>query len=114
MFRHYYMGSQLKRTQFRFQAKSSTNSRNKNPNLSSSKKQRLWIREQEFNRDEDEEEEDDDEEETSISGDESSFLSLSVKPDRSMALLDDYEMEELDYSSNPNHRSGQFSLSLSL
>ncbi|XP_035539799.1 GTPase ERA-like, chloroplastic [Juglans regia] len=38
--------------------------------------------------------------------DESSFLSLSEKPDRNMAMLDDYEMEELDYPSDPNHRSG--------
>jgi GTP-binding protein Era len=47
-----------------------------------------------------------DAETTSYSEDESSFLSLSVKPDRNMALLDDYEMEELDYTSDPNHRSG--------
>ncbi|KAF7850167.1 hypothetical protein BT93_L5788 [Corymbia citriodora subsp. variegata] len=37
--------------------------------------------------------------------DESPLLSLSEKPDRSVALLDDYEMEELD-ASNPDHRSG--------
>ncbi|RVW13496.1 GTPase ERA-like, chloroplastic [Vitis vinifera] len=36
----------------------------------------------------------------------STFLSLSEKPDRNMALLDDYELEELDFASNPNHRSG--------
>ncbi|KAJ6796670.1 Uncharacterized protein M6B38_219675 [Iris pallida] len=38
----------------------------------------------------------------------SSFLSLSEKPDRNMALLDDYELEELESSNfnNPNHRSG--------
>ncbi|XVF15798.1 hypothetical protein REPUB_Repub09cG0187300 [Reevesia pubescens] len=46
-------------------------------------------------------------EEMSISGDESSFLSLSCKPDRNMALLDDFELEELDFdSSHTNHRSG--------
>ncbi|KAL6198011.1 hypothetical protein ACLB2K_027803 [Fragaria x ananassa] len=28
---------------------------------------------------------------------------LSEKPDRNMALLDDYELEELDYSTDPNH-----------
>ena len=39
----------------------------------------------------------------------STFLSLSEKPDRNMALLDDYELEELDFSSNPNHRSGTYS-----
>ncbi|OIT03774.1 PREDICTED: uncharacterized protein LOC109225799 [Nicotiana attenuata] len=34
-------------------------------------------------------------------------LSLSVKPDRNMALLDDYELEELDFVPlDPNHRSG--------
>uniref|UniRef100_A0A803PFG0 GTPase Era n=1 Tax=Cannabis sativa TaxID=3483 RepID=A0A803PFG0_CANSA len=42
---------------------------------------------------------------SSFSDGESSLLSLSVKPDRNMALLDDYELEELDYS-DPNHRSG--------
>ncbi|KAJ0659826.1 hypothetical protein HanOQP8_Chr14g0530611 [Helianthus annuus] len=49
-----------------------------------------------------EQEEDDDDFETST------FLSLSSKPDRNMAMLDDYEMEELGYSHDPNHRSGQF------
>ena len=39
----------------------------------------------------------------------STFLSLSEKPDRNMALLDDYELEELDFASNPNHRSGTYS-----
>lgn len=38
--------------------------------------------------------------------DEALYLSLSEKPDRSTALLDDYEMEELDYASYPDHRSG--------
>ncbi|KAK6924389.1 K Homology domain, type 2 [Dillenia turbinata] len=36
----------------------------------------------------------------------SSFLSLTEKPDRNMALLDDYETEELDFSQSPNHLSG--------
>ncbi|WRX07589.1 K Homology domain [Theobroma cacao] len=48
----------------------------------------------------------DSEEEASISGDEESFLSLSEKPDRYMALLDEYELEELDFASHANHRSG--------
>ncbi|RWV89804.1 hypothetical protein GW17_00048031 [Ensete ventricosum] len=41
-----------------------------------------------------------------------SLLSLSEKPDRSLALLDEYELEELDpdRSTCHNHRSGQFSL----
>ncbi|KAB2008468.1 hypothetical protein ES319_D10G100100v1 [Gossypium barbadense] len=51
---------------------------------------------------EDSQEEDEDE----ISGDDSSFLSLSEKPDRNMALLDEYELEELDFTSPTNHRSG--------
>ncbi|KAJ8549504.1 hypothetical protein K7X08_033211 [Anisodus acutangulus] len=39
--------------------------------------------------------------------DSSMLLSLSVKSDRNMSLLDDYEMEELDLvPDNPNHRSG--------
>lgn len=39
-----------------------------------------------------------------------SLLSLSEKPDRSLALLDEYELEELDpdRSTCRNHRSGQF------
>ncbi|XP_047314844.1 GTPase ERA-like, chloroplastic [Impatiens glandulifera] len=40
--------------------------------------------------------------ETSYSG----YLSLSVKPDRNIALLDDYEMEELNSIPDPNHKSG--------
>ncbi|XP_056170126.1 GTPase ERA-like, chloroplastic isoform X2 [Syzygium oleosum] len=38
--------------------------------------------------------------------DEALLLSLSEKPERSAALLDEYEMEELDYASSPDHRSG--------
>ena len=45
-------------------------------------------------------------EEMSASGGESSFLSLSEKPDRNMTLLDDYELQELDFASPTNHRSG--------
>lgn len=48
--------------------------------------------------------EDDEEDEATSS---SMLLSLSMKPDRNMALLDDYEMEEMDYvPDDPNHRSG--------
>lgn len=37
----------------------------------------------------------------------STLLSLSGKPDRNMALLDDYEMEELEFANDdPSHRSG--------
>ncbi|KAE9615454.1 putative GTP-binding protein Era [Lupinus albus] len=42
--------------------------------------------------------------------DEMSFLSLTGKPDRNMALLDDYESDELDLDSDPNHRSGYVAL----
>lgn len=56
-------------------------------------------------KDEEEEvEEDEDGDEATSS---SMLLSLSIKPDRNIALLDDYEMEEMDYvSDDPNHRSG--------
>ncbi|WOH00427.1 hypothetical protein DCAR_0519787 [Daucus carota subsp. sativus] len=50
-------------------------------------------------------EEDDDDDESNSAA---SILSLSDKPDRNTALLDDYEMEELDFvpQLDPNHRSG--------
>jgi GTP-binding protein Era len=49
----------------------------------------------------------DDEEQVEIDiVDEASLLSLSMKPDRNMALLDDYEMEELGHTPNTHHRSG--------
>ncbi|XP_042497900.1 GTPase ERA-like, chloroplastic isoform X2 [Macadamia integrifolia] len=38
--------------------------------------------------------------------DEFPFLSLSDKPDWNSALLDDYEMEELNFQTDSNHRSG--------
>ncbi|KAK9948573.1 hypothetical protein M0R45_004142 [Rubus argutus] len=66
--------------------------------LSSATKSRLWISEQENGEEEDSE--------YSYSDEDSSLLSLSEKPDRNMALLDDYELEELDYATDPNHRSG--------
>lgn len=53
----------------------------------------------------DEEEYEDEEDDAATSS--STLLSLNVKPDRSMALLDDYEMEEMDFvPGDPNHRSG--------
>lgn len=79
----------------------------------SATKQRLWISEQQQGQEEEEEveeeeeEEDEEEEEYAYSEDESSLLSLSEKPDRSIALLDEYEIEELDYAIDPNHRSGK-------
>lgn len=38
----------------------------------------------------------------------SNVLSLSEKPDRNLALLDDYDMEEVNALLDPNHRSGPF------
>ncbi|XP_062156347.1 GTPase ERA-like, chloroplastic [Alnus glutinosa] len=83
--------NRFRQSRFHFQTRST--SRNRNNNRS------LILSEEQYDSEEDAET-------TSYSEDESSFLSLSVKPDRNMALLDDYEMEELDYTSDPNHRSG--------
>ncbi|KAJ8770697.1 hypothetical protein K2173_021344 [Erythroxylum novogranatense] len=78
--------------------------RNRKHSVSLCSERNLWISEQEFD---DEYLEDDEEEEMDLSGnDESSFLSLSMKPDRNMTVLDDYEMEELDLSTDPSHKSG--------
>ncbi|KAL6220594.1 hypothetical protein ACLB2K_008350 [Fragaria x ananassa] len=63
--------------------------------LSSAAKPPLWIVEQE-----------EDDSEYYYSDEDSALLSLSEKPDRNMALLDDYELEELDYATDPKHRSG--------
>jgi len=60
-------------------------------------KQELFLLQQELEEADDEEIDDD-----------SSFLSLSVKPDRNLGLLDDYETEELGYDFAPNHKSGLF------
>ncbi|KAL2333727.1 hypothetical protein Fmac_014940 [Flemingia macrophylla] len=76
---------------------------------SPSKRHQLWVSEQELELElelEEAEEDlylDDDE-------DDSSFLSLSDKPDRNMALLDEYETEELDFDSGPDHKSGYVAL----
>ncbi|KAH1047741.1 hypothetical protein J1N35_038525 [Gossypium stocksii] len=93
-------------SRFRFQARKG-GSRSWNPNKIS----RLDLIQQVLERnnlieDSKEEDEDEDEDEDEISGDDSSFLSLSEKPDRNMALLDEYELEELDFTSPTNHRSG--------
>lgn len=91
--------------QFQFQARNfSRNGNNHSLILSEKELSELQIDEHEYETEEDAGT-------TSYSDDDSSFLSLSEKPDRNMALLDDYEMEELDYASNANHRSG---LSLSI
>lgn len=63
----------------------------------SKKQQQLWISDDEDDYYDGEEEEEE----------ESNILSLSEKPERNMTLLDDYELEELDYASDPNHRSGE-------
>lgn len=69
------------------------------------KNQSVTISENGFN----EEEETDGEGTSSLySDDELSFLSLNEKPDRNLTLLDDYEIEELGYVSDPNHRSGLY------
>lgn len=47
-----------------------------------------------------------DDEEALSSSSATAFLSLSDKPDRNLALLDDYEVEENDFDPNSNHRSG--------
>ncbi|KAL4386141.1 hypothetical protein GQ457_09G009930 [Hibiscus cannabinus] len=86
------------KSRFRFQARKA-GSRSWNPNKIS----RLDLIQQVLERDNLIE---DSQELGEISGDDLSFLSLSEKPDRNMALLDDYELEELDFSSPTNHRSG--------
>ncbi|KAF7809710.1 GTPase ERA-like, chloroplastic isoform X1 [Senna tora] len=66
------------------------------------KKENLWVSEQVYSTESEGVEEPD----TSSSlEDDLSFLSLSEKPDRNMALLDDYEAEEFDYDSQTDHRS---------
>ncbi|KAA3479623.1 GTPase Era, mitochondrial isoform X1 [Gossypium australe] len=95
-----YVRNRHGKSRFRFQARKG-GSRSWNPNKIS----RLDLIQQALERNnliEDSQEEDEDE----ISGDDSSFLSLSEKPDRNMALLDEYELEELDFTSPTNHRSG--------
>ncbi|XP_062000531.1 GTPase ERA-like, chloroplastic [Rosa rugosa] len=69
--------------------------------LSSATKPPLRVSEQQNG-----EQEEDEDSEYSYSDEDSSLLSLSEKPDRNMAMLDDYEIEELDYATDPNHRSG--------
>lgn len=95
----------LQQAKFHFQARNTRNRTRKFVLLG--KKQWLRGNEQEQGvEEEDEDEEEEEEEASSYSDNGSSFLSLSVKPDRNMSLLDDYEMEELVYESDLNHRSG--------
>ncbi|XVF17932.1 hypothetical protein REPUB_Repub10bG0167400 [Reevesia pubescens] len=100
LFRHY-IKNRYGKSRFRFEARKA-DLRSWNPNKIS----RLDFIQQVLERNSVIEESESVEEEMSLSGDESSFLSLSSKPDRNMALLDDYELEELDFSSPATHRSG--------
>ncbi|CAI0459798.1 unnamed protein product [Linum tenue] len=92
--RHFCARNLCRPSQFRYRATSgsSTEKRSSSPPLVLSRKHELLINELQLDQGEADYEE--------------GLLSLSVKPNRSMALLDDYEMEELDYSADPNHRSG--------
>ncbi|KAB5547614.1 hypothetical protein DKX38_011020 [Salix brachista] len=90
LFHNYHYQSQRRTgSQFRFQARNNQQKQLFTRQLDSES-------ELEFDSDEDEDE---------MS---SGLLSLSVKPDRNMVLLDDYEIEELALhdSSSSNHRSG--------
>ncbi|KAB1214553.1 GTPase Era [Morella rubra] len=89
----------LQETKFQFNAWHTSRNRNNRSLVLLEEERQLRIHEQEYEADEEGET-------ASYSEDESAFLSLSEKPDRNMALLDDYEMEELEYPSDPNHRSG--------
>ena len=68
------------------------------------KQDQLWVGEEELKLQLKEAEEE--EKDSYLDEDDSSFLSLSDKPDRNIALLDDYESEELDFDTGPDHRSG--------
>ncbi|XP_010550420.1 PREDICTED: uncharacterized protein LOC104821298 [Tarenaya hassleriana] len=104
-----YRSSKLgKESRFRIQAQSSAINYGR-PELSPSKKP--WIRQRSFapvevEQGETESDAEEEYEEGRNDGEEASLLSLSMKPDRNMALLDDYEMEELDYVPDTSHRSG--------
>lgn len=87
--------------------KSHLQAQNSTRELASPKKL-LWIRQRSFSEMEVERGQLEEQEDINI-GDEASLLSLSIKPDRNMALLDDYEMEELGHTPDTGHRSGLFS-----
>ncbi|ESW28062.1 hypothetical protein PHAVU_003G255600 [Phaseolus vulgaris] len=72
------------------------------------KQDQLWVGEEELKLQLKEAEEE--EKDSYLDEDDSSFLSLSDKPDRNIALLDDYESEELDFDTGPDHRSGYVAL----
>ncbi|KAI3519231.1 hypothetical protein L1887_08258 [Cichorium endivia] len=85
------------RRQFQFHAVSSSSAASPSKQFLSSHGGNRFTQEQS-------EEEEEEQEEDAYGT--SAFLSLSSKPDRNMAMLDDYEMEELGYTPDPNHRSG--------
>ncbi|CAI9763542.1 unnamed protein product [Fraxinus pennsylvanica] len=102
---------QLRATLNRTSSVSSRTRRNKNPSDYNSKRVKIQSEVQKMQEEEEEgtrfymglDEDFEEEEDTSSS----SLLSLSDKPERNMSLLDDYEMEELDFVPiDPNHRSG--------
>ncbi|TKY55840.1 GTPase Era [Spatholobus suberectus] len=72
------------------------------------KQDQLWVSEEELELGLELEEAE--EEDSYLDDDDASFLSLSDKPDRNVTLLDDYETEELDFDSGPDHRSGYVAL----
>ncbi|CAJ1942517.1 unnamed protein product [Sphenostylis stenocarpa] len=74
------------------------------------KQDQLWVSEEELKLKLKEVEEEQEQEDSYLDDDDSSFLSLSDKPDRNTTLLDDYETEELDFDVGPDHRSGYVAL----
>nr|KYP35070.1 GTP-binding protein era isogeny [Cajanus cajan] len=70
----------------------------------------LWVSEQELELELELEEGEEEDLYLDDDDDDSSFLSLSDKPDRNIPLLDEYEAEELDLDSAPDHKSGYVAL----
>ncbi|CAN0861708.1 GTPase ERA-like, chloroplastic [Linum grandiflorum] len=105
--RHFFASNFSRATQIRIRATGNFTSQKRNPPTRRrlySGNNHLLIEEQELDEDDGDEEGQEEDEDGTV--DDAAILSLSMKPDRSIALLDDYEMEELDYSADPNHRSG--------
>ncbi|KAK8933903.1 hypothetical protein KSP39_PZI015558 [Platanthera zijinensis] len=94
-----------------FQAAAASRSRAKLPSFEGRHRKTLYETRRPIENEEDEEEAEwsvDEQGERLSSDSSASFLSLNSKPDRSLALLDDYELEELhsDHFTSPSHRSG--------
>lgn len=103
LFRHH-VKTHFRETQLRIRARgrfSCTNVKRSSLLLSDEEREELWRIHQGVELDEEEGDLEEDE-----NNYDSSFLALSEKPDRNTALLDDYEIEELDYGST-NHKSGR-------